>query len=182
MSHSLEALLIGRTLLDRYVVDEVIGRGGMSIVYRARDQRLGRPIALKIVSLPAHDEQQRISLRERFRREAGSAARIPPHPNVVQVYDYGTDPELDLDFIVMELLVGRDLKAAIRRGDLHDAEALRVMREAARGDRGGAPRRDRAPRREAGQRLPHRGRSRSSRSRSSTSASPRHRRWSTRRT
>jgi serine/threonine protein kinase len=133
MSHSLESLLLGRTLVDRYLVEEVIGRGGMSVVYRARDQRLGRPIALKIVTLPAHDEAQRRSLRERFRREAGSAARIPPHPNVVQVYDYGTDPELDLDFIVMELLEGRDLKAAIRAGDLHDAEALRVIREAARG-------------------------------------------------
>ncbi len=133
MSHSLESLLIGRTLLDRYTVDEVIGRGGMSIVYRARDLRLGRPIALKIVSLPAHGEAQRSDLRERFRREAGSAARIPPHPNVVQVYDYGTDPGLDLDFIVMELLEGRDLKAAIRQGDLSEAESLRVMREAARG-------------------------------------------------
>jgi serine/threonine protein kinase len=133
MSHSLEALLLGRSLVDRYTVEAVIGRGGMSIVYRARDTRLGRPIAVKIVSLPAQDEDQQLSLRERFRREAGSAARIPPHPNVVQVYDYGTDPELDLDFIVMELLEGRDLKAAMREGDLRGAEALRAMREAARG-------------------------------------------------
>ncbi|CAN5841905.1 hypothetical protein BH23GEM8_BH23GEM8_21410 [soil metagenome] len=133
MSHSLEALLLGRSLVDRYTVEAVIGRGGMSVVYRARDTRLGRPIAVKIVSLPAQDAEQQISLRERFRREAGSAARIPPHPNVVQVYDYGTDPDLDLDFIVMELLEGRDLKAAMREGDLKDAEALRAMREAARG-------------------------------------------------
>jgi serine/threonine protein kinase len=133
MSHSLEALLLGRSLVDRYEVEAVIGRGGMSIVYRARDKRLGRPIAVKIVSLPAQDAEQQLSLRERFRREAGSAARIPPHPNVVQVYDYGTDPDLDLDFIVMELLEGRDLKAAMRKGDLDDAEALRAMREAARG-------------------------------------------------
>ncbi|MBA2670663.1 MAG: serine/threonine protein kinase, partial [Gemmatimonadetes bacterium] len=133
MSHTLEALLLGRSLVDRYTVEAVIGRGGMSVVYRARDTRLGRPIAVKIVSLPAQDAEQQISLRERFRREAGSAARIPPHPNVVQVYDYGTDPDLDLDFIVMELLEGRDLKAAMREGDLKDAEALRAMREAARG-------------------------------------------------
>lgn len=133
MSHSLEALLLGRRLVERYEVEEVIGRGGMSIVYRARDQRLGRPVALKIVALPAHGSAERASLRERFRREAGSAARIPPHPNVVQVYDYGTDPELDLDFIVMELLVGRDLKAAMAGRHLSDAEAMRVMREAARG-------------------------------------------------
>ncbi|CAN5777318.1 hypothetical protein BH23GEM6_BH23GEM6_26300 [soil metagenome] len=133
MSHSLEALLVGRTLAERYLIEEVIGRGGMSIVYRARDERLGRPIAVKIVALPAAETDQRLTLRERFRREAGSAARIPPHPNVVQVYDYGTDPALDLDYIVMELLQGRDLKAAIRKRDLGDAEALRVIREAARG-------------------------------------------------
>jgi predicted Ser/Thr protein kinase len=133
MSHSLENLLLGRILLDRYEVQEVIGRGGMSIVYRATDRRLGRAVALKIVSLPAHDAEERAALRERFRREAAAAASIPTHASVVQVYDYGTDPELDLDFIVMELLRGRDLKAAIAGRELDDAEALRVMREAARG-------------------------------------------------
>jgi hypothetical protein len=52
---------------------------------------------------------------------------------VVQVYDYGTDPELDLDFIVMELLRGRDLKQALARGPVAPPEALRIVREAARG-------------------------------------------------
>lgn len=132
MSSPLEGLLIGRTLCDRYLIEEVIGRGGMSVVYRAADRRLGRPVALKVVSLPAGQED-RDELRARLRREAGSAARIPAHPNVVHVYDYGTDPDLDLDFIVMELLRGRDLKAAMARGGLGPGESLRILRESARG-------------------------------------------------
>jgi hypothetical protein len=122
----------GRLLGGRYRVGEAIGHGGMSTVYRALDERLGRPVALKVIRYPVGAEHLRGHLRERFRREAASAARIPPHPNVVQVYDYGTDPDLDLDYIVMELLRGRDLKAALR----HAAFALSpidVLLQAARG-------------------------------------------------
>jgi len=133
MIGALEQLLLGRTLAGRYEVHEVIGRGGMSVVYRGTDRTLGRPVAVKLISLPADTEEMRAHLRERFRREAGSAASIPPHPNVVQVYDYGTDPELDVDFIVMELLVGRDLKEALATSPPSREEAVRILREAARG-------------------------------------------------
>ncbi len=133
MNRSLEGLLIGRTLADRYIVEEVIGRGGMSVVYRARDERLGRAVAIKVIALDAHSEKERDQLRERFRREAAAAASIPPHPNVVQVYDYGTDEALNLDFIAMELLRGRDLKDELARSPLDRATALRVVRESARG-------------------------------------------------
>ncbi len=133
MIGALERLLLGRTLAGRYEVHEVIGRGGMSVVYRGTDRTLGRPVAVKLISLPADTEAKRAHLRERFRREAGSAASIPPHPNVVQVYDYGTDPELDVDFIVMELLVGRDLKEALAGSPPSREEAVRILREAARG-------------------------------------------------
>jgi serine/threonine protein kinase len=133
MRDAFEQLLVGRTLAGRYEVGERIGAGGMSAVYRAVDRRLGRPVAVKVVALPAEDEAEREALRERFRREAGSAARIPHHPNVVQVHDYGTDDALGLDFLVMELLAGRDLKQALAAGPLPRGEALRVLREAARG-------------------------------------------------
>jgi hypothetical protein len=133
MKQPFERLLVGRTLAGRYRVDEVIGAGGMSVVFHGHDLTLGRPVAVKVVSLPADSEGMRDNLRERFRREAGSAARIPHHPNVVQVYDYGTDTELDLDFIVMELLLGHDLKEHLARGAPPLAEALRIIREAARG-------------------------------------------------
>lgn len=129
----MEGLLVGRTLGERYAIEEVIGRGGMSVVYRARDEHLGRAVAVKVVSLPLSGAERRYELRERLRREAASAARIPPHPNVVQVYDYGTDPRLDLDFIVMELLAGRDLRVALRDAPPEPDHALRILREAARG-------------------------------------------------
>ncbi len=133
MTEALERLLLGRTLAGRYEIREVIGRGGMSVVYSGADGTLGRPVAVKLISLPAESDEMRAHLRERFRREAGSAARIPPHPNVVQIYDYGTDPELDIDFIIMELLAGRDLKEALAVSPPSRDEAVRILREAARG-------------------------------------------------
>lgn len=133
MRQPFERLLVGRRLAGRYELAEAIGAGGMSVVYRGTDLVLGRPVAVKVVGLPADSEEMRANLRERFRREAASAARIAHHPNVVQVYDYGTDAELDLDFIVMELLRGQDLKEALRRTSLPRDEAVRVLVEAARG-------------------------------------------------
>jgi hypothetical protein len=133
MRRGLESLLVGRTLGGRYELREPVARGGMSVVFRAGDRTLGRDVAVKVVSLAAGAPEHLLPVvRERFRREAASAARIQ-HPNVVQVFDYGTDPELGLDFIVMELLRGRDLKEALAAGPLPREEALRVVREAARG-------------------------------------------------
>ncbi|HET6763683.1 MAG TPA: protein kinase [Longimicrobiaceae bacterium] len=133
MREALDRLLVGRTLAGRYRVEALIGTGGMSVVYRAHDLTLGRPVAAKVVSLDAANDEERERLRARFRREAGSAARIPAHPNVVQIHDYGTDEELGLDFIVMELLEGRDLKQAMAAGTFPRPEAVRILRETARG-------------------------------------------------
>ncbi|HEX8243386.1 MAG TPA: serine/threonine-protein kinase, partial [Longimicrobium sp.] len=133
MRQPFERLLVGRTLAGRYELGGVIGAGGMSVVYEGTDRVLGRAVAVKVVALPADSDEMRANLRERFRREAGSAARIAHHPNVVQVYDYGTDPELDLDFIVMERLRGRDLKQALAQGGVPSGQAVRILREAARG-------------------------------------------------
>ncbi|HEU4453039.1 MAG TPA: serine/threonine-protein kinase [Longimicrobium sp.] len=134
MTQPFGRVLEGRTLAGRYALERVIGSGGMSLVFAGRDQVLGRPVAVKVVSLPAEDEAMRENLRERFRREAASAARIPHHPNVVQIFDYGTDAELDLDFIVMELLRGRDLKQALAESAPPPLEeGLRILRQAARG-------------------------------------------------
>src|ERR1700741_3088339 len=131
----IEALLRGRVLVDRYRIEEVIGRGGMGAVYRATDERLGRHVAVKVITAAsAGDPALRERVRARFRHEAGAAARLPHHPNVVPVYDYGTDPELGLDFIVMELLRGQDLASLLmREGPPPLGQALRILREAARG-------------------------------------------------
>ena len=131
----LESLLLGRVLGGRYRIEEVIGRGGMGAVYRAVDERLGRRVAVKVITVAMGDDPDtRRRVRARFHREARAAAALPHHPNVVPVYDYGTDDDLGLDYIVMELLEGHDLATHLQRsGPPPLATALRVLREAARG-------------------------------------------------
>jgi len=130
----IEALLRGRVLGDRYRVEEVIGRGGMGAVYRATDERLGRRVAVKVITAVAADAEGRERMRARFTREARAAANLPHHPNVVPVYDSGTDPELGLDYIVMEMLRGEDLASRLHRsGPPPMALALRILQQAARG-------------------------------------------------
>ena len=130
---SLEGLLTGQTLLDRYRVGEVLGRGGMGVVYRARDLKLNREIALKVLTLASPDATVHQRLRARLAREAKVAAGIQ-HPNVVAVYDHGTDPSLRLDFLTMELLQGEDLATRLRRvGFPRLRSALQVIVEAAAG-------------------------------------------------
>ncbi|HEX2091672.1 MAG TPA: protein kinase [Longimicrobiaceae bacterium] len=131
----LEALLAGRVLVDRYRIEEVIGRGGMGAVYRATDERLGRAVAVKVITVTGTaDPAARERIRARFRHEAASAARLPHHPNVVPVYDYGTDPTLGLDFIVMELLRGEDLATRLATsGPPPLPAALEILHQAARG-------------------------------------------------
>ena len=72
--------------LGRYRVEETLGRGGMAVVYLARDEELSRPVAVKVLARHLAGEG---SIRERFLREARLAARLS-HPNVVRVYDAGT--------------------------------------------------------------------------------------------
>ena len=131
----LERLLHGRVLGDRYRIEEVIGRGGMGAVYRALDERLGRRVAVKVITVAMGDDPDtRRRVRARFHREARSAAALPHHPNVVPVYDYGTDEELGLDYIVMELLKGQDLATRLQTAGAPPlAVALTILREACRG-------------------------------------------------
>jgi cytochrome c-type biogenesis protein CcmH/NrfG len=131
----LESLLTGRVIADRYRIEAVIGRGGMGAVYRATDERLGRPVAVKVITIAGGMEgDTREKLRARFRHEASAAARLPHHPNVVPVYDYGTDPALGLDFLVMELLHGQDLASLLSRsGPPPISTALTILLGAARG-------------------------------------------------
>jgi hypothetical protein len=103
-------------------------------VYRATDERLGRAVAVKMITAAAPDAAARERMRARFRHEAASAARLPHHPNVVPVYDYGTDPTLGMDFLVMELLRGEDLAATLSRiGPPPLDVALDILAQAARG-------------------------------------------------
>jgi serine/threonine-protein kinase len=113
---SFEQLLVGRVVAERYRVDEFLASGGMGAVFRCHDLRLEREVAFKVVTAPPGiSREARGVLRARFLREAKTAASIA-HPNVATVHDYGVDAELDLDFLVMELLAGDDLGARIADG------------------------------------------------------------------
>jgi serine/threonine protein kinase len=131
----IEGLLAGRVLAGRYRIEEVIGRGGMGAVYRAADERLGREVAVKVITLATSpDAEARERLRARFLREARAAAALPHHPNVVPVYDYGTDAALGLDFLVMELLRGEDLASYFARAGAPPLPtAIWILQEASRG-------------------------------------------------
>jgi hypothetical protein len=133
MAQGLEGLLTGHTLVKRYRIEEVCGRGGFAVVYRATDTRLGRPVAVKVITLTAEDPEHREVMRERLHKEARAAASLPHHPNLVTVHDVGTDPQLGLDFLVMELLQGENLSQALQRGRPPLPRALRILRDAAEG-------------------------------------------------
>jgi serine/threonine protein kinase len=131
--YGLEGLLAGRTLGGRYLIEEVVGRGGMGAVYRARDERLARQVAVKVIGVVLADEEMNQRLRARFHREARVAATLH-HPNVVQIYDFGADDALGLDYLVMELLRGEDLATRLsRKGPPAVGTALEILQQAARG-------------------------------------------------
>ncbi|TQN28636.1 serine/threonine-protein kinase [Haloactinospora alba] len=97
-----------RLLGGRYELDGLIGRGGMAEVYHARDLRLDRSVAVKMLR---QDLARDHTFQTRFRREAQSAASLN-HPSIIAVYDTGEDTldEVDIPFIVMEHVEGRTLK------------------------------------------------------------------------
>ncbi|MEV5692398.1 serine/threonine-protein kinase [Micromonospora globbae] len=117
-----------RTLDGRYRLEQRIGVGGMSEVWRAHDVVLDRPVAVKVIS-PGQDDAD--SSVERIRAEARSAARLV-HPNVASVHDFGTcgtPPGPRTPYIVMELVEGETLAAHLRTGALDWRIAVRVCAE-----------------------------------------------------
>ncbi len=131
--YGIAGLLAGRTLGGRYLIEAVVGRGGMGAVYRGVDERLSRPVAVKVIGASTTARAEHARRRARFHRAARAAAALH-HANVVQVHDFGTDPELDLDFLVMELLRGEDLAARlVRTGAPPLPTAVAILRQSARG-------------------------------------------------
>jgi serine/threonine-protein kinase len=100
--------------LGKYELQEFLG-GGMSHVYRARDTVIGRPVAVKILTGAASQDEE---AKARFLTEARTAGNLT-HENVISIYDFGCDEEHGL-FMVMEFLQGEDLRGAIRNGHTGD--------------------------------------------------------------
>ncbi len=111
--------LIGTTIAGRYLIEDVVGEGGMATVYRARHRLVDRPCAVKIMS-PALAGNKVV--RERFRREAKSAQKLA-HPNIIEIFDQG-ELEDGTIYLVMELLVGESLAALVERGRVPLDQAL----------------------------------------------------------
>src|SRR5262245_48741781 len=106
----------GAVLAGRYRIERLISRGGMGAVFEATQLGLDRAVAIKLL-LPTLSRDEK--MRERFRREARSAASLR-HPNIIQIYDYGISDHGP--YIVMELARGKSLRQLLNRSEEHTSE------------------------------------------------------------
>jgi serine/threonine-protein kinase len=106
----------------RYVIKEIVGRGGMSTVYLAHDPRFGRDVALKVMSTAFQNDP---TFRGRFEREARTIATLE-HPSIVPVYDFGEDE--DQLYLVMRYMPGGSLAERIIEGPIAIDEALAIVK------------------------------------------------------
>jgi peroxiredoxin len=114
-------------LFDRYRIEDVVGHGGMGLVYRAFDTRLKRLVALKVLQAEAGDDAGRQAAAQSLLTEARTAAKLS-HPNVIAIFDVGTAE--DLPFLTMELITGKTLRA---QGFVPTKQKLEWLRDVALG-------------------------------------------------
>jgi eukaryotic-like serine/threonine-protein kinase len=118
----------GGAISNRYALEDRLGSGGMSTVYRATDRVLERTVAVKVLAEHLSDDEKFVA---RFRREALAVAKLV-HPNIVQVYDTGVDA--GRHFIVMEYVEGRSGAQLLQtRGSLEPAESVEIAAQACAG-------------------------------------------------
>src|SRR5215831_926291 len=113
------------TRLGPYEIQSPLGAGGMGEVYRAKDTRLDRIVAIKILPTHLSDNPE---FKQRFEREARTVSLLN-HPNICHLYDVGSQD--GTDFLVMEFLDGETLAERLRRGALPFAELLKIGMEVA---------------------------------------------------
>ena len=120
-----------RIIADRYVLGEFIGQGGMSLVYRGVDNKLGRQVAIKILKSDLSNDEM---LRSRFKAESQAASRMA-HPTIVRVYDAGeqvietADGTSSVPYIVMEYVEGQDLRQLLSKNALGQREACMIVED-----------------------------------------------------
>jgi hypothetical protein len=118
---------VRQTLGERYKLLDELGSGGMAVVWRARDEVLGRPVAIKLLAgRYAGDPQSRARIRD----EARAAATLS-HPNIAQVYDYGEAAGTGTPYVVMELVNGPTLQERVKAGKLPPRTVFRICGEVA---------------------------------------------------
>ena len=111
--------MIGQ-ILSHYRIVDVLGSGGMGVVYRAHDERLDRDVALKVLSQGTLGDG---TARKRLRREALLLSKMS-HPHICTIFDF--DSQGDVDFLVMELVSGESLAARIKGDRMREAEILPI--------------------------------------------------------
>jgi eukaryotic-like serine/threonine-protein kinase len=122
--------VLGVEIAGRYRLDERLGAGGMSTVYRAVDNVLEREVAVKLLAEHLSEDEGFVA---RFRREALAAAKLV-HPNVVQVYDSGRDADAQRHYIVMEYVNGPTVAQLMKeRGRLPAEDAVEIIEQACGG-------------------------------------------------
>src|SRR5208282_1755226 len=119
--------LTSGTKLGPYEIQSLLGSGGMGEVYRARDARLGRIVAIKVLPKSYSADADRL---QRFVQEARSAAALN-HPNILSIFDIGE--EQGAPYIVSELLEGQTLRERLRAGPLSSRKAIEYAQQVARG-------------------------------------------------
>ena len=120
MTDSLHDRVVAATA-HQYEIDGEIGRGGMSVVYRARDRRLGRPVAIKVLPPElAYDP----AIRTRFTREAQTSALLA-HPHIVPIYDVGERE--GIAYFVMSLVTGGNLATLLAREPRQPVDEVRRL-------------------------------------------------------
>jgi eukaryotic-like serine/threonine-protein kinase len=119
-----------QVVAGRYRIDRRLGAGGMSTVFQATDSVLERPVAVKLLAEHLAEDEAFVA---RFRREALSAARLQ-HPNIVQVFDSGQDPESERHYIVMEYVAGPSCADLLRENrHLEVDQTAGLVRDACHG-------------------------------------------------
>jgi len=117
-------------IASRYEIERRLGAGGMSTVFLATDSVLERAVAVKLLAEHLADDEDFVA---RFRREALAAARLQ-HPNIVQVFDSGQDPESHRHYIVMEYVEGPSAADLLREyGELDIEQTVAIVRDACHG-------------------------------------------------